>query len=307
LQLLARPAAVAALTSAVAGLVKAWAVGIRSSSVNWGKQAAATGDAAAADKDKGRGEEKVTDNLQLVTELKALLHDVLLPYVLCVRAEAGPSSSSSSSSSSQVTASARLLLVLVARSLVVLHDALEAAAATAGLTPAELAAWADSVEEGQEEQHNASAKKVYDSSRDGSSSSSHVRAPTCEWGCYHTFWMLHDGNIARFRANDRLIGQPPNPLTTNNWILPVTLAHRHAALWQPAPNPDYTRSSPPPLSHCAASFCTINSLLLARFELTPSSSYSSALTTMPGGRVQGLPGAPAELCSSRDAATQRLT
>jgi hypothetical protein len=26
-----------------------------------------------------------------------------------------------------------------------------------------------------------------------------------------------------------------------------------------APNPDYTRNSPPPLSHCAASFCTVNS------------------------------------------------
>jgi hypothetical protein len=33
-----------------------------------------------------------------------------------------------------------------------------------------------------------------------------------------TFWMLHDGNIARFRANDRLIGQPPNPSTTNNKV-----------------------------------------------------------------------------------------
>jgi hypothetical protein len=26
-----------------------------------------------------------------------------------------------------------------------------------------------------------------------------------------------------------------------------------------APNPNYTRNSPPPLSHCAASFCTVNS------------------------------------------------
>jgi hypothetical protein len=81
------------------------------------------------------------------------------------------------------------------------------------------------------------------------------------FGCYTT-------GTSPVRANDRLIGQLPSPSTTNNWIRPVTLAHRHAALWQPAPNPDYTRSSPPPLSHCAASFCTVNSLLLARFELT---------------------------------------
>jgi hypothetical protein len=72
------------------------------------------------------------------------------------------------------------------------------------------------------------------------------------FGCYMT------GTSPVLRANDRLIGQPPNPSTTNNWIRPGTLAHRHAALWQPAPNPDYTRSSPPPLSHCAASFCTVN-------------------------------------------------
>jgi hypothetical protein len=67
----------------------------------------------------------------------------------------------------------------------------------------------------------------------------------CMWpphfGCYTT------GTSPVFRANDRLIGQPPNPSTTSNWIRPVTLAHRHAALWQPAPKPDYTRNSPPPL------------------------------------------------------------
>jgi hypothetical protein len=69
--------------------------------------------------------------------------------------------------------------------------------------------------------------------------------------------VLHDEH-ARFRANDRLTGQPPHP-STISWSRPVILAHRQAALWQAAPNPDYTHSSPPPLSHCAASFCTVNS------------------------------------------------
>jgi hypothetical protein len=56
-----------------------------------------------------------------------------------------------------------------------------------------------------------------------------------------------------------------------------------------APNPDYTRNSPPPLSHCAASFCTVNSKAPGGHGGSNSrpaaSSYSSALTTTPGGRV----------------------
>jgi hypothetical protein len=68
---------------------------------------------------------------------------------------------------------------------------------------------------------------------------------------------------ARFRANDRLIGQPPQS-STISWIRPVILAHWQAALWQAAlwqaaRNPDYTHSSPLPLSHCVVSFCTVNS------------------------------------------------
>jgi hypothetical protein len=98
---------------------------------------------------------------------------------------------------------------------------------------------------------------------------------------------------ARFRATDMLIGQPPHP-STISWIRPVILAHRQAALWQAARNPDYTHSSPPLLSHCVASICTVNSKaqepVLARFKLTPSCSYSSVLTTMPGGRVSRHPG-----------------
>ena len=69
-----------------------------------------------------------------------------------------------------------------------------------------------------------------------------------------TICVLHDGNTARFRANDRLIGQPPDP-SAIHWIRPVTLAHWQAALWQAAPNPDYTYSSPPTLSHSTAPFC----------------------------------------------------
>jgi hypothetical protein len=69
---------------------------------------------------------------------------------------------------------------------------------------------------------------------------------------------------ARYPANDRLIGQPPHP-STISWIWPVILAHLQAALWQAAPNSagiacvGYTRRSPPPLSHYAASFCTVKS------------------------------------------------
>jgi hypothetical protein len=142
LQLLARPAAVAALPSAVAGWVKAWAVGIRSSSFDNLKQSTGAGDTATA----GTGADEIAarqyDSLQLVAALASLLGEFLLPCVEHVRAAA---ETRSSSSSSQVTASERLLLVLVARSLVVLHDALEAAAAAAGMTAAKLmtqsAAW----------------------------------------------------------------------------------------------------------------------------------------------------------------------
>jgi hypothetical protein len=82
--------------------------------------------------------------------------------------------------------------------------------------------------------------------------------------------VLHDGQ-ARFRANDRN-GKQPLILTTHTAALLRLATARHPS----AP------SVPK---------------LLARFELTPSSSYSSALTTMPGGRVSRRP-MPSKVCKT---------
>jgi hypothetical protein len=149
-QLLARPPAVAALTSALAGTVKAWAVVLRSGSSSIEPQETSTTEEAAAA--GAAALEYVTVAVTPVVRVQVLLSSLLLPFVKRVRAAAEQhgtaDSSSSSSSSSQVASSALLLLVVAARSLVVLHDALTAAAAAAGLTAAELlAAMQEAVEE----------------------------------------------------------------------------------------------------------------------------------------------------------------
>jgi hypothetical protein len=55
-----------------------------------------------------------------------------------------------------------------------------------------------------------------------------------------------------FRANDRLIGQPPDPSTTNNWIRPVTHINvLIAVLLHPLTARASTRSRCKP--HCAPS------------------------------------------------------
>jgi hypothetical protein len=115
-------------------------------------------------------------SLYLAFALKALLGELLLPCVRLVRAAA------ELSSSSKVTASARLLLVLVARSLVVLHDALEAAAAAAaGVTPAEFTTRAAPGDAGQDEQQDASTHGVNDSRHDSSSAEA-----ARHWKCYQS-------------------------------------------------------------------------------------------------------------------------
>jgi hypothetical protein len=63
-----------------------------------------------------------------------------------------------------------------------------------------------------------------------------------------------------FRANDRLIGQPPNPSAISHQLdLASDSSAPACCTMATAPEPDYTRNSPPPLSHCAASFCIVNS------------------------------------------------
>jgi hypothetical protein len=137
-------------------MVKAWALTIKRGWQQQPEQDAitqntATAAAAAADAESIRR----NDALQLLASLTASLHHFVLPAVitLCDAAgdiisgsssgssrgsSSGSSSSGSSSSSSQEAASIRLLLVLVARSLVVLHDAVTAAAVAAGVTLGEL-------------------------------------------------------------------------------------------------------------------------------------------------------------------------
>jgi hypothetical protein len=169
LRLLARPAAVAELASALAGLVKAWAA-VWSSSASQAPAAAAapaaehvnystdesvgstTCEASAPGDAAEQSQPSLRDMAASVGQLSLLPPVLLIPAAsaICGALE------SSSSCSSQVIASARLLLVLVSRSLLVLHDALTDAAAAAGVTPAELfsefyaaPAWAD---EGQQQQ-----------------------------------------------------------------------------------------------------------------------------------------------------------
>jgi hypothetical protein len=130
--------------------------------------------------------------------------------------------------------------------------------------------------------------------------SMHVHVQLSRELCYTTETRAY----ARFGANDRLFGQPPHP-STISWNRPVVLAHWQAALWQAAPDPDYTRSSPPPLSHYAASFCTVNSSSWPGSSAQPSSSNSSALTFMPGGQVSRHPG-PSIDCFIRCATCAKL-
>jgi hypothetical protein len=163
LQLLARPAAVAALTSAVAGWVKAWAVGSKYSAaflassssssaaaaptshamdMRWNANGTDTAESSMANQagmsaSPSQQQQKEGYAAVLPEHFAHVAADLLLPIATNV---CNALHNSSGSSSSQVTASARLLLVLVARLLVVLHDALEAAAAAAGVTPAELMA-----------------------------------------------------------------------------------------------------------------------------------------------------------------------
>jgi hypothetical protein len=138
LQLLARPAAVAALTSAVAGLVKscaelitaktsffeAIASGLAASSSSSRQAAAAASEAEAGGVSQPGSDalaiaNYLTDLMQQTPHPMWLVCSLLLPLSQAVR-----NAISSSSSSSQVLASARLLQVLVARSLLMLHDAL---------------------------------------------------------------------------------------------------------------------------------------------------------------------------------------
>jgi hypothetical protein len=153
LQLLARPAAVAALTSAVAGLVKAWAVAMGREAKRHRRAALdVTADLspdpdtdvdplsdpaiAAASRALNQSSNSV---LQHALKLPWLMADVLVPLSKAVT-QAVYESSSSSSNHSQVTASARLLQLLLASSLQVLFGAVRTSAFTAELAPAELLA-----------------------------------------------------------------------------------------------------------------------------------------------------------------------
>jgi hypothetical protein len=129
LQLLARPAAVAVLTSAVAGLVKAWAAAMvheaKRHFANLSDEVDEPSSAGPATEDRvwlnpaivapSRALHKSGNSvLQHSLKLPWLMADVLVPLSAAVSAAA---QSRGSSSSSQVAASARLLLVLMARSL----------------------------------------------------------------------------------------------------------------------------------------------------------------------------------------------
>jgi hypothetical protein len=179
-RMLEQPAAVAALVSAVASWVKACAVGIRSSSSSSpaaaikpaaGQQAA---DAAAAGParetaDAAAAPEPTDTSVQHVVWVLNAVNLVLEAQTTAACEVLG------TTSSSQVLASARLLLVLVARSLLVLHDALADAAAAAGVTPAELisesfAAFAREDAEQQEQQQQHQGEDV---ARSGKCSAGH--------------------------------------------------------------------------------------------------------------------------------------
>jgi hypothetical protein len=155
LQLLARPAAVAALTSAVAGLVKAWAVAMMHEAASHFADLSDEVDESSADP---ATEDSVWLNPAIVAPSRALhksgnsvlqhsvklpwlMADVLVPLSAAVsRAVQSSGGGSSSSSNSQVTASARLLLVLVARSLHVFDQTLQGTAGFAHLSQEELLA-----------------------------------------------------------------------------------------------------------------------------------------------------------------------
>jgi hypothetical protein len=140
LQLLARPAAVAAVTSALAGLVKAWAVAVAAEAADhWQvilKDVEADGhsgsDAHACAASLARHQSGIS-LMQHVTMFPCLVNDLLVVLEALTQA-------AGSSSSSQVAASVRLLMVLVARSLLVMLPAAEAAAGVAHVTVKELLA-----------------------------------------------------------------------------------------------------------------------------------------------------------------------